>query len=198
MEDMNWKRNVNLLFDKVYLLKIRLYSLFLRIRFKKVGSKFRIAPTANVKGGQYISIGNNAVLMRGVRIQAYDKYREKKYNPSIEIGDYFNCGEDVHIGAINHICIGNNVLLGSRIYITDHQHGNYSTEERNIEPLKRTLFSSGKVIIEDNVFIGDGAVIFPNVTIGKGAVVGANSVVTHDVPQYAIVAGVPARVLRTV
>ena len=50
--------------------------------------------------------------------------------------------------------------------------------------------------IEEDAWIGAHAVILPGVTVGRGAVVGAGSVVTHDVPPYAIVAGVPARILR--
>lgn len=59
------------------------------------------------------------------------------------------------------------------------------------------MVSKGPVIIEDNVWIGDKATILANVTIGKGAVVAANSVVTKDVPAYSVVAGIPAKVIKT-
>jgi len=54
----------------------------------------------------------------------------------------------------------------------------------------------GKIIIQDDAWIGAGAIILPNVTIGKGAVVGAGAVVTKDVPPYTVVAGVPAKEIK--
>ncbi|MBR0310679.1 MAG: hypothetical protein IJQ97_07320 [Paludibacteraceae bacterium] len=53
-----------------------------------------------------------------------------------------------------------------------------------------------KVVIDDNVWIGEKSSILPGVHIGRGAIVAANSVVTHDVPAYSVVAGVPAKVIK--
>ncbi|WP_303642797.1 DapH/DapD/GlmU-related protein, partial [uncultured Duncaniella sp.] len=69
-------------------------------------------------------------------------------------------------------------------------------DETNIPPASRPLWSKGKVIIEDSVWIGDKATILPNVTLGKGCIIGANSVVTKDIPPYAIACGNPAKVIR--
>lgn len=70
-------------------------------------------------------------------------------------------------------------------------------EEADTAPLFRSLHSEGAVIIEDNVWIGEGAMIMPNVHIGKGAIVAANSVVTHNIPPYTVAGGVPAKVIKT-
>ena len=56
--------------------------------------------------------------------------------------------------------------------------------------------SKGPVIIEDNVWIGEGVVILPNVRIGKSAIIGANSVVNADVPANAVIGGIPAKIIR--
>ena len=61
---------------------------------------------------------------------------------------------------------------------------------------KQPMYSNGDIIIEDGVWIGVGCVVLDNVTIGKGAVIGAGSVVTSDIPENAIAAGVPAIVKR--
>ena len=97
---------------------------------------------------------------------------------------------------MNYIEIGDNVLMGSNVLITDHMHGQSTLQAMQIPPNERTLFSKGIVVVEKNVFIGDGAKIMPGVKIGEGAIVGSNSVVTHDVERYSIVAGVPAVKIR--
>ena len=66
-----------------------------------------------------------------------------------------------------------------------------------MHPLKRPLVSKGGVVIGDNVWICDNVCILSGVTIGNGAVVAANAVVTHDVPPYTMVAGVPAKVIKS-
>ena len=66
-----------------------------------------------------------------------------------------------------------------------------------MHPLKRPLVSKGGVVIGDNVWICDNVCILSGVTIGNGAIVAANAVVTHDVPPYTMVAGVPAKVIKS-
>ena len=68
--------------------------------------------------------------------------------------------------------------------------------EMFLPPINRPLFSKGPVVIEDNVWIGDKATILSGVTIGMGAIVGANSVITKDIPAYAVVAGSPAKIIK--
>ena len=75
-------------------------------------------------------------------------------------------------------------------------HGQLTFNEIQIEPVKRDLFSKGPVNIGKNVWIGRNACVMPNVKIGDYAIIGANAVVTHDIPAYAIAAGVPAKVIR--
>ena len=106
------------------------------------------------------------------------------------IGDYF------HIGAIQKLQIGQNVLIGRYVLINDHSHGDLADSKNGIPPVDRTLKSKGRITIKDNVWIGDNAAILSGVTIGEGAIVGANSVVTKDVPPYTVVGGVPAQVIK--
>ena len=102
----------------------------------------------------------------------------------IIIGDNTSFGDFFHIGAINSIHIGKNVLGGSKILIIDHDHGKCGTHlirEVNIAPRERELVSKGTIVIGDNVWIGEGAIILAGTTIGSGAVIAANSIVKGDV-----------------
>ncbi len=116
--------------------------------------------------------------------------------PSIDIGCNVSIGAFNHITAINKIVIGNGVMTGKWVTITDNSHGTTDYESLSLQPTKRFMKSKGPVIIEENVWIGDKATILPNVHIGKGVVVAANSVVTKDVPPYCIVAGNPAKIIK--
>lgn len=164
----------------------------------RTGKHFRAEAPVYMKGYSYISIGNYFRAREGLILNAWDNYEGVKFTPQIKIGNYVDIGFDCHITAVNSITIGNHVLMGSKIYITDHFHGAVSAEEKDIPPAQRKLFSKGPVFIGDNVWIGDNVIIMPSVTIGKGAVIGANAVVTKDIPDYGVAAGVPAKLLKVI
>ena len=149
-----------------------------------------------VRGYQYIHIGECFSSGPGFRIECWDKYQKDLYNPSITIGNNVCFNYRCHVGAINKIIIGDNVLIGSQVLITDHSHGESTKEELGVSPAKRKLYSKGPVIIGDNVWIGEGACILSNVTIGNNSIIGANSVVTHDVPPFCVVGVNPAKIIR--
>ena len=111
----------------------------------------------------------------------------------MQINDY------VHIDAIERVIIGNDVLIASKVFISDHNHGRYNQADYmstpDVPPVDRPLFSS-PVIIEDKVWIGENVCIMPGVTIGKGAIIGAGAVVTHNIPAESIATGVPAKVIK--
>lgn len=88
--------------------------------------------------------------------------------------------------------IGNHVTVGGDVRFVTHDGGVWVFREA--EP---DIDVFGPIIIGNNVFIGYGAVILPNVTVGDDVVIGARSVVTKDIPSGSVVAGVPARVLKT-
>jgi len=132
--------------------------------------------------------------------------RNFRFDPA---GDYsfstIHVGHDVHLGmrptlnaTISTIRIGNKVIFGPEVIIRGGNHrtdlvGRFMSDVTEAE--KRPADDLG-VVIEDDVWIGTRAVILNGVTIGRGAIVGAGAVVTRNVPPYAIVGGVPARVLR--
>ena len=116
------------------------------------------------------------------------------------IGKNCKIGDNVHIVASKRVVIGDDCLMASKIFISDTNHGDYANEERmsspTIAPDDRPLYTA-EVKIGDRVWIGENVVILPGVTIGDGVIIGANSVVNRDVEKNSIVAGSPARVIKT-
>jgi len=149
-----------------------------------------------IRGRNYIDFGSNLTTGIGCRIEAFPYFANNtiiKFGNNVEINDY------VHITGVFSVIIGNDVLIASKVYISDSQHGNYGGSSFHDSPFStpnsRSL-SYKPVIIEDNVWIGESVCILAGVTIGRGAVIGANSVVTKDIPEGTIAAGNPAKIIK--
>lgn len=171
-----------------------LYNLKLKRKLPNI-KNFKIGKLMECTGGEHIYFGDNFKAGMMFRIEAIDNYLGEKYNPKIEIGNNADFGQSCHVGCINHIKIGENCLLGSKVLIIDHNHGSTS-ENIELPPGKRKLISKGPICIGDNVWIGDGAVILGNVSIGDNVIIGANSVVCKNVPSNCVIAGVPSKVIK--
>ena len=107
----------------------------------------------------------------------------------LRVGNAVSINAFVHIWAQGGVTIGDSTLIASHVAITSLTHG--TTAKTYSESLV-----SKPVVIGSNVWIGSHAVVLPGITIGNGAIVGAGSVVTRDVPDGDIVAGVPAVSIR--
>ncbi len=175
----------------------RCLSAWHRLKFSSVGRGALIRHPRKIIGGRHITLGSGFDAFPGLRIEAFDRHLDKQFSPRITIGDRVSINYDCHIGCVNEITIGNDVLLASRVYISDHSHGSPDYHDIDVPPSARKVFSKGPVIIEDGAWIGEGACILPGVRVGRHAIVGANAVVSRDVPPYTIVGGVPARVIKT-
>ena len=108
------------------------------------------------------------------------------------IGDHTRIG--LHNTVIGPVNIGNHVNLAQGVTVTALNH-NYDNPEKYID---QQGITTQPVIIGDDVWIGAGAVILPGVSVGSHSVVAAGAVVTKDVPQRCVVAGVPAKIIRTI
>lgn len=179
--------------------KIRnvLYSSWISSSFKGISKSARFVSPVLIHGGNCITIGENTKIGRNGILTAWERYNGIVYEPKIIIGSNCNFGEYVHLTAINRISIGNGVLTGRWVTITDNSHGNVCRSELEQSPISRCLSTKGPVEIADNVWIGDKVTVLSNVKIGKGAIVAANSVVTKDVAPFTLVGGIPAKILRT-
>ncbi|MDF1576534.1 MAG: DapH/DapD/GlmU-related protein [Bacteroidales bacterium] len=148
------------------------------------------------RGLQYIEYGKGFTTGRSCRIEAYP---QNKGSITVKIGENFQMNDYVHITGISRVEIGNNVLIASKVYISDMSHGSYQGNEHDSHPdsipKERPLFSK-PIFIEDNVWIGEMVTVLPGVTIGKGSIIGANSVVSKNIPEFCIAAGNPAHVIK--
>lgn len=153
-------------------------------------------PINYIVGEKYFRIDDNTKFGQMVVLTAWDKYATKTYSPSVQIGKNCCFGDFLHLTCINKILIGNDVLTGRWVTITDNSHGITSEKDLHLPPSKRLLYSKGPVIIGDNVWIGDKVTILPGVQIGEGCVIGANTVVAQDIQPYSVVYGSPIRITK--
>lgn len=147
--------------------------------------KLFLAPYRN------ISIGNNSTFGRGTVFWAPNKMT---IGNNVYIGKYCTLQADIEIG--DNIDIANNVGLIGKY---DHDFSKVGVNIKDAPWIGDASYNfkgkDQKIIVEDDVWIGFGAIVFTGVKIQRGAIVAAGSIVTHDVPAYTIVAGNPARVL---
>lgn len=150
-----------------------------------------IHPSVEIVGGPKIRIGPNVQIMKDswLNIPAFNNEEFM-----LEIQEGAVIGRRATISAANKIIIGKNVLLGPNVLISDHNH-----QYRNIEiPIKDQWIDSesNTVYIGEGTWIGTNSVIVGNVSVGKNCVIGANSVVNRSFPDYCIIAGNPAKIVK--
>jgi acetyltransferase-like isoleucine patch superfamily enzyme len=147
-----------------------------------------------IQGAAHIEVGSDVVVQPHAWIAAIDCWGETAYTPRVVIGDHVRIGRHAMITAIDEVRIGEGCLLSEQVFISDHVHG---TAPGAVPPTRQPLASPGPVSIGRHCFIGIRACIMGGVTLGDHCVVGANSVVTRSFPPGSVVAGAPARLLKT-
>lgn len=161
--------------------------------------KINIGPRPYLRGLSFIEIGEDFSAESDLWIEAITHHGDQVFTPRIRIGSHARVSRSVHIAATNSVEIGDHVLIGSKVLIIDHNHGQYSTQPTSPEfpPSQRPLDGDRKVTIGCNVWLCDGVVVTPGSTIGDGSVIGANSVVHGTIPAFSIASGIPATVRKT-
>ncbi len=166
---------------------IKLRAICYKKFFLKCGVSLVTSQGCLIQGFKHISLGNHVSF--GPNVQIYAEGTDQL----LVIGNNVSTNSNVMINANNggSIRIGDNVLIGPNVVIRASNHV-FSNKDIAIRSQKH---EPGTIIIKDDVWLGANVVIVPNVIINKGAVVGAGAVVTKDVEEYAIVAGVPAHII---
>jgi acetyltransferase-like isoleucine patch superfamily enzyme len=182
-----WMRANNMLNRHYALLGVRWLWLKLRWRDRLVtdgicficpGVKFEIGPNAKLHIGRWAWVGHGSKL--------------RVHEGEVRIGAKTVIGQECTISAFQHISIGRECIVADRVMLIDFDHGVVEVER----PIRLQGIYKRDVRVGHNVCIGYGACILRGTTIGDNAILGTSSVVTRDVSENAVVAGVPARVIR--
>ena len=156
-----------------------------KMTFGRVGNMTYIGHPTFIEGRKNIYIGNRVRIFPGIRMEAIG-------NGTIEIGDNTAIEQNVHITSGGGVHIGNDVTIVANVCITniDHQY----------EDIDKSVLNQGIKVtdtkIGDGCFIGFGAVIQAGTTLGTHCIVGANAVVRGNFPDYSVIVGVPARIVK--
>jgi acetyltransferase-like isoleucine patch superfamily enzyme len=164
-------------------------------RYISVGRNFIAEDYCEILGlsRNGITFGDRVTVGRFAMIRPTRAYGGGELGEGLVVGNNSNIGAYCYIGCSGGIRIGNNVMMSPRVSLYAENH-NFSDTDR---PMKEQGVTRAPIVIEDDCWIASHAVVLAGVTIGRGSIVAAGSVVTDDVPPYSIVAGVPARVIRS-
>ncbi len=166
------------------LVRDRMRARILALRGATVGDRVRIGPRVRVDRPWSIQLGGRAAIEQDVwlKIVADDA--------QLEIGPHAFIGRGTEFDVQSRVTVGAHALIAPGVFITDHWHRFSRAARIDEQGCEVAAVSIGR-----DAWIGAHAVVLAGVTVGEGAIVGASAVVRRDVPPYAIVAGVPARVI---
>jgi acetyltransferase-like isoleucine patch superfamily enzyme len=167
------------------------YMLGMRSSFASWGLRSQLGRRAKLVEPQLVHIGCDVILGEQVWLNAKDDRGDGM--PTLSIGDGTYIGRFAQINAWRCVNIGRNVLIADRVFISDADH-NYADTDTPVR-LQGDSFV-GAVTLRDGCWIGIGAVVLAGVTIGRNAIVAANAVVTKNVPDCAVVGGIPAKIIK--
>lgn len=139
-----------------------------------------------------IHIGHNVMIWDHGRIEGVTEYAQKNFNPKIIIEDGVTIQQRCHITSAGDLVIGKNSLISFDVSIqdTDHEYTDLG------KPVADQPLLVKKTQIGENCFIGSGAKIQAGTVLGRHCIVGTNAVVKGTFPDYSVIVGVPARIVK--
>lgn len=168
------------------------YTALVRRQFAAWGERSHIHFPAKLIAPHLVRVGDRVTISEHAWLNAKDDRGDAA--PTLTIGDGTYIGRFVQINAWRQVVIENDVLIADRVFISDADH-NY--ENIGVPILLQGDGFKGSVVLRQGCWLGIGVVVMPGVTVGRNAVAAANAVVTADVPDYSVVGGIPARVIKS-
>lgn len=175
------------------LLKQWFLYFFRYANYGEIHASVVIRDSRMIKHKKHIFFKGSAYVMPGCRIEPVLRYEGCEFNPTVVIEDQVSINQYIHLTCANKISIGKNTNIAAFVTITDISH---PYEDVSI-PIKKAKLKVGDVTIGEGCEIYNGAVILPNVHIGNHCVIGAHAIVTQDVPDFSVVVGAPAKIVKT-
>ena len=171
----------------------RLLLRYLRRRlFTRAGWRWRTDGLLFLGRGLELEIARGARVELGRFVWVGDGTKIRCHEGRVEIGAKTVLGQECTISAYQRVRIGEQCVIADRAMFIDFDHGVVEVER----PIRSQGIYKRDVEVGSNVWIGYGACILRGVRVGDNSIVGTNSVVTRDVPANAVVAGIPARIIR--
>lgn len=167
-------------------------EVYYRKIFKRLGAGSLIRSPLLITNPKYISIGDHVQVREGLRMEAQTGWLGQAFTPDLIIGDNVSIEQHGTISCANKVVIGRNTVISYDVTITDNDH---TYEKIGVSVMLQPLIVK-KVIIGENCFIGTGAKILAGTVLGKQCIVGSNSVVRGEFPDYSVIVGSPARVIK--
>lgn len=175
------------LYRKIYSMS---WNLFFSGAFKCFGKRSRIYQPDTITGERYISIGTDVNIATGAWLSAIPI---DENTPALVVGSGCQIGRFCHIIAVRELVLGDSVLIADKVYISDNVH---TFADPAIPILVQPVAFRQKVVIGDGAWIGENVCII-GASIGKGSVVAAGAVVLSDMPERCLIAGVPAKIIKS-
>jgi acetyltransferase-like isoleucine patch superfamily enzyme len=168
-------------------------SLLYRPSFAHMGEGSVILLPRWIYNKKHVEVGKKCVIGRFAVFNAVVDYAGTRYTPKISIRDNVYIGGYSQLHCMDALTLESGVVLSEHVYISDIAHG-FDPAKGPI--MEQELESKGPVHIGENTFIGYGVSVLPGVTLGKHCIVGTRSVVTRSFPDYSMIAGSPARLIK--
>lgn len=197
-----------MMYRALYYLMKKLYALYGKLKISELYNRVTIgtdsrfylsAEVENMQDKTKIIIGDNTHIRGSLLVYPY--------GGGIKIGDNSFIGENTIIRAAEYVEIGNSVLIAHNVNIidTDSHEMNYLERDASFKlmikeghPNFKGSVVTSSILIKDHAWISYNVCILRGVTIGKGAIIGCGAVVTHDIPDFSLAVGNPARVIKSI
>ena len=166
-------------------------SEFIKTAYSLIATKLTFPAARLIRRPVYIRGARSISGAEGLTTGRFCRFDLDGSEKTLFIGRNCEFGDNTHIVALKRVEIGNDVLMASKCFISDTNHGCYKGAEMSdpdVPPRERELVSA-PVKIGNNVWIGENAVILAGSEIGDGCIIGAGSVVSRSIPAYSVVAG---------
>ncbi|MFT4093287.1 MAG: acyltransferase [Niabella sp.] len=179
-------KKINMVFYKIFVMRI-----FYKYQMPQMGKNVFIARPIKITP-QFLFVDNNVYIAKNCRLEGVAIYEGQVYNPSIRLGENVSIQQSLHLTCASSIVLEKDVAIAANVTITDIEHPYIDISI----PIEKQHLSTNPVLIKSESKVYNNAVILPGTIIGKHSVVGANSILSGVFPDYCVIVGAPAYIVK--